>query len=184
MSDCMILPTVSEESVDISSENTPLAPTVLLPASEKQTDTNLVLASLPEVEAFMSTESEMDSAGLVISCQSTASTMAEEFPHLSLHTPQSIGQKSTIIKVASLDCNSLAKISDPKKHSDLIQHLCSQDAHILALQETHASTPFLQSQLLSLFCAHSSFWIYSCVILERIPIPEDDKAILAQVSHA
>ncbi|KAI7872524.1 hypothetical protein BDF14DRAFT_1717038, partial [Spinellus fusiger] len=71
-------------------------------------------------------------------------------------------------------------------------HLRSQDAHILALQETHASTPSLQSQINSQFCAHSSLWTYSCgivsstlqVILERIPIPEDDKAILAQVSHA
>ncbi|KAI7872309.1 hypothetical protein BDF14DRAFT_1716866, partial [Spinellus fusiger] len=56
-------------------------------------------------------------------------------------------EKSTIIKVASLNCNSLAKISDPKKRSHLIRHLRSQDAHILALQETHASTPSLQSQL-------------------------------------
>ncbi|KAI9032552.1 hypothetical protein CLU79DRAFT_678246, partial [Phycomyces nitens] len=60
----------------------------------------------------------------------------------------------------------------------------------IALQETYASTSLTQI-IHTQFRASSSLWTYRCGLvslspllsLERIPIPEDDRAILAKVTH-
>ena len=95
------------------------------------------------------------------------------------------------INVASLNGNRLVKLSDTTKRNHLIRFLREQSPHIIALQETYCDAPELQSQLHRQFRAHSSVWTYRCGLvslspllnLTRIPIPEDDRSVFAQVSH-
>ncbi|KAI9003753.1 hypothetical protein CLU79DRAFT_98913 [Phycomyces nitens] len=85
------------------------------------------------------------------------------------------------ISIATLNCNSLAKTSDPTHHSDLIRFLRQTSSDIIALQETYASTSLTQI-IHTQFHASSLLWEYRCGLvslspllsLERIPIPEDD----------
>ncbi|KAL0085529.1 Endonuclease/exonuclease/phosphatase, partial [Phycomyces blakesleeanus] len=94
------------------------------------------------------------------------------------------------VSIASLNCNSLAKLSDPSRRSDLIRFLRQTSSDIIALQETYASAS-LSTVIHNQFRASSSLWTYRCGLvtlspllsLERIPIPEDDRAILAKETH-
>ncbi|KAI9027102.1 hypothetical protein CLU79DRAFT_698134, partial [Phycomyces nitens] len=94
------------------------------------------------------------------------------------------------VNIASINCNSLSKVSHPTRRSEFIRFLRQCNSDLIALQETY-TTPSLSTVIHSQFRAHSSLWTYRCGIvsmnpqltLTRIPIPEDDRAILAKVSH-
>ncbi|KAI9010360.1 hypothetical protein CLU79DRAFT_687863, partial [Phycomyces nitens] len=47
--------------------------------------------------------------------------------------------------IATINCRGLTKTSDPQQCNNFIQHLRSQNIHLLAIQESHAKDFDLQT---------------------------------------
>lgn len=95
------------------------------------------------------------------------------------------------ITFLSLNCNGLAKLRRPSARASLIRFLRQQSAHIITLQETHASTPTLRDTFHKQFCAHQSFWTQHCGIvllssalhMHEISLDFTTRAQLVHIQH-
>ena len=99
--------------------------------------------------------------------------------------------ESATLKVISLNCRGLHKTANPLHRNQMIRYLRSQEAQLVALQEIQSS-PQNHELYHRQFLAQDSLWTHHCgllslspnISLTRIPIPEDTRAILAEVSHS
>lgn len=66
------------------------------------------------------------------------------------------------LKIATLNCRSLRKSSNPTTSSHFIRYLRTQNVTILALQETHANTTQLEEMFHTQFQATHSVWSSHC----------------------
>lgn len=69
---------------------------------------------------------------------------------------------NTFLNICSLNCNSLRKTHQPSARASLIRCLRLQAPHLIALQETHATTDDITKSFDIQFCAHSSIWTPHC----------------------
>ena len=99
-------------------------------------------------------------------------------------------EKSTIIRIGSLNCRSLSSTSNIHKRKQLTTFIRTQKYDILTLQETHASME-QQPILNSLLKSHSGCWSYYCgivslnnqIIITPVLFSLDHCFILVQISH-
>lgn len=70
--------------------------------------------------------------------------------------------KTTTIRVGTLNCRSIVKTNHPTNRQEFIRFLRLQNFDILALQETHATTPELQLMLNQFFRTDSTTWSAHC----------------------
>lgn len=97
------------------------------------------------------------------------------------------------IRLLSLNCNSLFKLSKPNSRKHLIWYIHLKQPTFVTLQEVDNSQNPLDhfSILHKQFCSFQSFWNQYCGIvsldnqfhLEQIPLPEDSRCILTRVSR-
>ncbi|ORE11366.1 hypothetical protein BCV72DRAFT_194492, partial [Rhizopus microsporus var. microsporus] len=97
------------------------------------------------------------------------------------------------IRLLSLNCNSLFKLSKPNSRKHFIRYIRLKQPTFVTLQEVDNSQNPLNhfSTLHKQFCSSQSFWNQYCGIvsldnqfhLEQIPLPEDSRCILTRVSH-
>jgi hypothetical protein len=83
---------------------------------------------------------------------------------------QTFSFSGTSFKTGTLNCHSLCpKLTDPTINAELICHLHTKKFDILALQETHAKTPELESLFHTQFQASNSIWSPRCGIVSFSP---------------
>ncbi|KAG1340279.1 hypothetical protein G6F62_005474 [Rhizopus arrhizus] len=101
--------------------------------------------------------------------------------------------KCKALSLLSLNGNSLFKVSNPTSRKHLIRYIRSKSPTFVSLQEIDNSGSngiYLQT-LHQQFCCQQSLWTQYCVLLcfnpqyflTRIPLPDDSRCILAQVTH-
>ncbi|KAG1050387.1 hypothetical protein G6F43_007332 [Rhizopus delemar] len=101
--------------------------------------------------------------------------------------------KRKAFSLLSLNDNSLFKVSNPTPRKHLIRYIRSKSPTFVALQEIDNSggTGIHLQTLHQQFCSQQSLWTQYCGLLcfdpqyslQRIPLPEDSRCILAQVTH-
>ncbi|KAI8136650.1 Endonuclease/exonuclease/phosphatase [Fennellomyces sp. T-0311] len=94
--------------------------------------------------------------------------------------------------IASVNCNGLTKTSNPSTRSQFIQYLRTIKAHIITMQETHASPNNNTETILhQQFMAHQSFWTPHCGIVSlssdlhitQLNLFHTDRVICVCVEH-
>ncbi|ORE03774.1 hypothetical protein BCV72DRAFT_179952, partial [Rhizopus microsporus var. microsporus] len=96
-------------------------------------------------------------------------------------------------KLLSLNGNSFFKVSKPSTRKQFIRHIRSYNPTFVALQEVdNSDNPSSHFDLLhQQFVCHQSLWTQYCGLvcfdpsfsITRIPMPEDARCLLAQVTH-
>ncbi|CAO3671576.1 hypothetical protein G6F70_002530 [Rhizopus microsporus] len=77
--------------------------------------------------------------------------------------------KTGTLRIASLNCRSLIKQSQPQLRQEFIRFLRSQSSDILTVQESHASTPNSIATLELLLRTSSATWSRHCGIISFNP---------------
>ncbi|KAG1229190.1 hypothetical protein G6F35_002156 [Rhizopus arrhizus] len=101
--------------------------------------------------------------------------------------------KRKAFSLLSLNGNSLFKVSNPTSRKHLIRYIRSKSPTFVALQEidNSGSNGIHLQTLHRQFCSQQSLWTQYCGLLcfephyslTRIPLPDDSRCILAQVTH-
>ncbi|KAG1455260.1 hypothetical protein G6F55_007173 [Rhizopus delemar] len=104
-----------------------------------------------------------------------------------------LGHRNLAFSLLSLNSNSRFKVSNPTSQKHLIRYIRSKSPTFVALQEIDNSggTGIHLQTLHQQFCSQQSLWAQYCGLLcfdpqyslQRIPLPEDSRCILAKVTH-
>ncbi|KAI8968756.1 Endonuclease/exonuclease/phosphatase, partial [Pilobolus umbonatus] len=100
-------------------------------------------------------------------------------------------QKNSKIIVASLNCRSLTKTSQPQVSNDFVRHLRTQNIDILCLQETYASSPDTHFTLNRQFRSEQSIWtthvgivsLNPLITISPIFITRDQRVVACEIEH-
>lgn len=100
-------------------------------------------------------------------------------------------RRSTSVKIGSINCRSLSKLSDIPRRQSFTNFLRHQSLDILTMQETHAAPLDIQKSLNMLLQANSSCWSSHCGIVslnKNITITPvlsaiDHRFLIGNVSH-
>lgn len=96
------------------------------------------------------------------------------------------------LRIASLNCNDLAKVAKPHIRRDMIRFLRDQSHDLISLQETPTSNTSIIASLEQQFITTSAVWTTQCGIVSLISDIEisplevpylDGRLILAQITH-
>ncbi|KAI8384101.1 hypothetical protein BD560DRAFT_431347 [Blakeslea trispora] len=98
---------------------------------------------------------------------------------------------TSALRIGSLNCRSLAKLSDSQQRSHFIRFLRDLRYDVLCFQETTADLPSTQSMLNTQFLTHSAIWSKHCGIVSLNPsilitpdfITIDQRVIACHISH-
>ncbi|KAL9546079.1 hypothetical protein MBANPS3_006845 [Mucor bainieri] len=102
-----------------------------------------------------------------------------------------IKNKITNLQIGSLNCRSLAKLTDVPKSSSFSRYLTTKHLDILCVQESHAQDDIIQQRLDIQLKSHQSIWSTHCGIVALNPqvhlthlyTSPDDRIILCRVLH-
>ncbi len=105
--------------------------------------------------------------------------------------PMSNNMSYRSLKICSLNCRSLSKISNPQSSSLFIRYLRQLKCDIFCFQETNASSADIQMTLNLQLQAHSSYWTKYCGIVSLTPsvtihpahVNIDNRGIVCRITH-
>jgi endonuclease/exonuclease/phosphatase family metal-dependent hydrolase len=114
----------------------------------------------------------LNSRSAYINTESISSDMRPSTPVTSsnLSSSDASSLSGTSFRIGTLNCRSLRpKLTDPTTNAEFIRYLRTKNFDILALQETHAKTPELESLFHTQFQASDSIWSPHCGIVSFSP---------------
>ena len=105
--------------------------------------------------------------------------------------PQFYMNKNTRVRVATLNCRDLPKVSQPQVCQSFIPYIRCQELDIIAVRESHAESDTIQQSLDILFQTKSSFWSHHCGIISLNPAISlspvlssgDGRTLIAEITH-